>query len=156
MTRDVLDQYYDLKKEIKELRSKIERLEYKIPKLEKQISDIEAGETVMDKVRGGLGGIQSFTIEGIPVREYHDKQMELNIKRRLLIDRIEMLNTLELESLRMVNEVETFINDIQDSHTRRIIRLRIVEGMTWNEVADSIGGGNTEDSVKKTYYRYVQ
>lgn len=156
MTKDILNQYYDLCKEIKELRNKINRLEYKIPKLEEQIANIEAGEMVKDKVYGGEGGWQSFTIEGVPVKEYHDKQMELNIKRRLLDDRITMLSTLELESLRMVNEIEAFINSIQDSHTRRIVRLRVVDCLSWNEVADEIGGGNTEDSVRMAFNRYVK
>lgn len=155
MTKDILIQHYDLKKEIKEIRERIEKLESKIRKLEDRLSEIEAGETVKDKVRGGLGGIQSFTIEGIPTPEYSEKKMELKIKKMLLDERKAMLSILELDALNQVNQIERFISDIKDSHIRRIVRLRVVDGMSWNEVADNVGGGNTEDSVKKVYYRYV-
>ena len=49
--KEILDQYYDLKKEINENRKRIEKLEARIDKLEKRISDIEEGETVIDGVR---------------------------------------------------------------------------------------------------------
>lgn len=155
MTKEILIQHYDLKREIKEIRERIEKLESKIGKLENRLSEIEAGETVKDKVRGGLGGIQSFTIEGIPTPEYNEKKMELKIKKMLLDERRNMLSVLELDSLNQVNQIERFIVGIKDSHTRRIVRLRVLDGLSWNEVADAIGGGNTEDSVKKVYYRYI-
>jgi hypothetical protein len=34
--------------------------------------------------------------------------------------------------------------------------LRVIDGLTWNEVADEIGGGNTENSVKKIYQRCLK
>ena len=155
VTKEVLNQYYDLKREIKEIKGRIGGLEKKIVQLDERIRDIEAGETVKDKVRGGEGGLQSFTIEGIPTPEYNEKKMELRIKKMLLDERKNMLSILELDSLNQVNQIERFISGIRDSHTRRIVRLRVIDGMSWNEVADNVGGGNTEDSVKKVYYRYV-
>ena len=155
VTKEVLNQYCDLKREIKEIKGKIGGLEKKIIKLDERIREIEAGEMVKDKVRGGNGGLQSFTIEGIPTPEYNEKKMELRIKKMLLDERKNMLSILELDALNQVNQIERFIGSIKDSHTRRIVRLRVVDGMSWNEVADNVGGGNTEDSVKKTYYRYV-
>ena len=156
ISKDVLVQYIDLQKEVKELREKIEKLESKIPKLDKRIAEIEAGETVKDKVRGGLGGIQNFNIEGIPTKEYNDKRTELYIKKRLLAERREMLSLLELDSMRQINQVEKFIKAIKDSHIRRIVSLRVVNGMSWNEVADNMGGGNTEGSVKMAFQRFIE
>ena len=156
ISKEVLVQYIDLQKEVKELRIKIEKLETRIPKLDKRIAEIEAGETVKDKVKGGLGGIQNFNIEGIPTKEYSDKKTELYIKKRLLAERKEMLSLLELDSMRQINQVEKFIKAIKDSHIRRIVSLRVVNGMSWNEVADSMGGGNTEGSVKMTFQRFME
>lgn len=155
VTKEVLNQYYDLKREIKEIKGRINGLEKKIGQLDKRIREIEAGETVKDKVRGGEGGLQSFTIEGIPTPEYNEKKMELRIKKMLLDERKSMLSILELDALNQVNQIERFISGIRDSHTRRIVHLRVVDGMSWNEVADSIGGGNTENSVKQAYHRYL-
>ena len=49
-----------------------------------------------------------------------------------------------------------FINQIADSQLRTIFILRFVAGKSWNEVADYIGGGNTESSVRMKVFRYLQ
>lgn len=156
VTKQILVQYVDLQQEVKETKEKIEKLERQIPKLEDRIFDIENGETVKDKVRGGEGGVQSFTIEGIPTKEYSSKKTELYIKKRLLEERKEVLDLLELESMRELNQVEKFIKGIKDIHIRRIVNLRIVNGLSWNEVADKMGGGNTEGSVKMAFQRFME
>lgn len=155
ITKQVLNQYTDTRKEVKDTRERIKKLEDRIPKLEKRLYEIEAGETVKDKVYGGDGGLQGFVIEGVPTKEYTDKKTELQIKKMLLRERQEMLGILELELLRQTNEVQKFINSIKDSHTRRIITLRVIDCLSWNEVADRMGGNNTEDSVRKAFDRFV-
>lgn len=156
MKKEILMQYADTAKEVKEIRKKINGLEKRIPKLEERIREIESGETVVDKVRGGNGGMQSFVIEGIPTKEYSDKKTELSIKKMLLKERKEMLEILELELLRQTNDVEMFIRSVEDSQIRRIISLRVVECLSWNEVADEMGGGNTEGSVKMAFQRFME
>lgn len=49
-----------------------------------------------------------------------------------------------------------FISGIDDSILKQIIFYRHISCMTWNEVARMIGGGNTENSVKKIYQRYFR
>lgn len=49
-----------------------------------------------------------------------------------------------------------FINSIDDSQLRTIFILRFVCGKSWNEVADYIGGGNTEQSVWMRVFRYLK
>ncbi len=48
-----------------------------------------------------------------------------------------------------------FIEDIPDSQIRQIFTLRYVEGLSWGQVANQIGGGNTEDGVRMTHNRYL-
>lgn len=141
-TKKVLSQYSDLQEEVKEVRLKIERLE-------KDISKIEAGEMVIDSVSGGNGGKQHFKIEGIPFPEY-------SRKKTLLYARKATLQLLEDDLLEKTNEVEQFIASVDDSRIRRIINLRFLENKSWNEVADCIGGGNTEDSVRKSFTRFFE
>ena len=141
VSKEVLIQYSDLQQECKEVREKIE-------KLERQIAKIEADGAVVDKVRGGLGGLQSFKIEGFPYPEY-------SRKKTLLYARKATLSELEMELLETLNRVEEFIASISDSHIRRIVKLRVIDGLSWNEVARKIGG-NTEDSVKKAFYRFME
>lgn len=141
VTKQILNQYADLQQEYKEVRQKIE-------KLEKQIDQIEQDGNVVDKVTGGLGGWQSFRIEGFPYPEY-------SRKKTLLYTRKATLSELEMELLETLNQVEEFIASINDSHIRRIISLRVVDGLSWNDVAMHIGG-NTEDSVRMTYNRFMK
>lgn len=142
VSKEILVQYADLQKERKEVREKIK-------KLERQIETIENDGNVADKVRGGDGGLQSFKVEGFPYPEY-------SRKKTLLYMRKATLSELEMELIETLNEVEEFITTIKDSHMRRIISLRVVDGLSWNKVADRIGGGNTDDSVRKAFDRFME
>lgn len=141
MDKKILVQYADLQQEVIEIREKVE-------KLEQQIDKIESEGAVIDKVMGGEGGLQPFKIEGFPYPEY-------SRKKTLLYARKATLSELELELLETLNEVESFISSINDSHIRRIVSLRVVDGLSWNKVALKMGGGNTEDSVRKAFDRFV-
>lgn len=141
MDKRILVQYADLQQEVIEIREKVE-------KLEQQIDKIESEGAVIDKVMGGEGGLQPFKVEGFPYPEY-------SRKKTLLYARKATLSELELELLEILNEVESFISSINDSHIRRIVNLRVVEGLSWRKVADRIGG-NTEDSVRMTFERFMK
>lgn len=141
MTREILEQYIHLNKECQEVQERIKATE-------KQLAKIESEGTVMDSVRGGMGGIQRFKIEGFPVAEYQHK-------KSLLLSRQLVLLNLNIQILEMTTEIEKFICGIDDSFIRRIIDLRVMKGLSWNDVAAKMGYGNTEDSIKKAYYRYV-
>ena len=142
ISKEVLVQYADLQQECKEVREKIE-------KLERQIAKIEEDGAIVDKVRGGEGGLQSFKIEGFPYPEYSRKKTLLNMRKATLCE-------LEMELLETLNDVEEFIASIKDSHIRRIVNLRVVDNLSWNKVADRIGGGNTEGSVKMAFQRFME
>lgn len=142
VSKEILIQYSDLQEEVKEVQQRIEKTEL-------QIAKIEAEGKVIDTVSGGNGGIQHFKIEGFPYPEYSRKM-------NLLYGRKAILANLEMELLEMTNAVEEFISSVNDSRMRRIISLRFLENLSWNKVADRIGGGNTEDSVKKAFYRFME
>lgn len=142
ISKEILIQYSDLQEEVKEVRERIERTE-------RQIAKIEEDGNVIDTVSGGGGGIQHFKIEGFPYPEY-------SRKKTLLYARKATLASLELELMEMLNQVEEFIASVDDSRMRRIITLRFIDNLSWNKVADRIGGNNTEDSVKKAFYRLME
>jgi len=54
------------------------------------------------------------------------------------------------------SRLERYIASVPDSLTRQILTLRFVNGLTWRQVAMCIGGGNTEDAVRKTCSRYLE
>lgn len=141
ISKEILIQYSDLQKEVKEVRERID-------KTERQIAKIEEEGNVIDTVTGGSGNNQHFKIEGFPYPEY-------SRKKTLLYARKATLSSLEIELLETLNKVEEFIAGVDDSRMRRIITLRFIENLSWNKVADRIGGGNTEGSIKMAFQRFM-
>jgi hypothetical protein len=51
--------------------------------------------------------------------------------------------------------VAELIDTADDEQMRTILRLRFLRCLTWGEVAAVIGGRNTENGVKASFYRYL-
>ncbi len=149
MDKNVLIQYCDMKKEIKDLRRRI-------TETEKQIWKIAEEGTVKDTVSGGMGGIQHFVVEGMPVPELRRKRLLLNKRKAMLIKN-------ENELLELTNQVEQYISSIEKSELRTIFRLYYIDGMTWVQVAHRMNQmypkrrvAYTEDSCRMRNTRFFQ
>ena len=121
MDKNVLIQYCDMKEEIKDLRRRI-------TETEKQIWKIAEEGPVKDTVSGGMGGIQHFVVEGMPVPELSRKKLLLNKRKAMLIEK-------ENELLELMNQAEEYINSIEKSELRMMFRFYYIDGMTWVQVA---------------------
>ena len=120
MDKSVLIQNAEMKNRIKILRERIR-------KLEKEIDDLK--ETIAsDVVSGGYGGIQHFTIEGVPDRDLRRKQKMLETRKSLL----EME---ELELLELTNEAEEYIQSIEPVELRNMFDFYYIQNMSWAQVA---------------------
>jgi len=141
-TKNILIQYVNLQREAKDLKRRVTKVRNKLEELEK-------GGTVLDSVRGSRpdGTIGSIRIEGFPSAEYNRNKESL--KRY-----IKRLTKTEADLLEKLSGVEEYISGIPDSHLRLIIRLRVIDGKTWRQVANEIGGNNTEDGVRMTFKRF--
>ena len=134
VTKQILIQYNDLQKEIREVRGRIANLE-------KYIERIEEDGNVADIVSGGDGGIQHFKIEGFPYPEYSKK-------KTLLLTRKSILVQLESELDEQINEVENFISTVSDSKMRRILTMRFIEDKSFEQIGIAIGYDRTSISKK--------
>lgn len=121
MTKDKLKQYISLKKEISCLEDMVKRCEDELATL------IEEG-CVKDKVYGGLGGTQGFVIEGMPVALYERIRNKQIKKHNILVNRKE-------ELLDLFIEIEDFIDSVEESRDRLILRKVFLEGKSHEEVA---------------------
>lgn len=129
ISKDILIQYKDLTEEIESVRKRIGILETEISKME------ESGYREIDSVKGGSGGTKHFKIEGFPYERYSKK-------RTLLFQRKSILETLEFDLLEMTNEVEAFIASVEDSKMRRILTMRYIDNLSFEEIGE-----------KTNYYR---
>lgn len=149
MEKEILLQYTDLVKEQNEIKARIDRLENDIDRLESKV------ESIADVVKGGAGGEQRYSVEGY-TEDQQRLRTDLMVKKMLLSQRKALLTTLKFEILEKANEVEIYIASIDDSYMRRLVSFRVLDGLKWGEVAIKMGGNNTEDSVKKAFYRYIK
>lgn len=123
-TKEVMTQYSSMQEEIKQIKSSIKKTEDDIAKL------LEEG-TVCDKVKGGLGGIQGFKIEGFPIAAFEKRKHLLMAKTDRLVEK-------ENELLEMTESIETFIDNIPFSRDRRIFTAIYFENKTQQQVADEL------------------
>ena len=149
MDKNVLIQYTDMIEEVKDIRKRILQTE-------KQISRIEEEGTVKDTVSGGMGGIQHFVVEGMPVPELRRKRLLLNKRKAMLIKK-------ENELLELMNQAEEYINSIEKSELRMMFRFYYIDGMTWLKVAHKMNQlhpkrrvAYTEDSCRMRNTRFFQ
>lgn len=147
MDKNVLIQYCDMKEEIKDLRRRI-------TETEKQIFRIVEEGTVKDTVSGGMGGIQHFVVEGMPVPELSRKRLLLNKRKAMLIEK-------ENELLELMNQAEEYINSIEKSELRIMFRLYYIDNLTWVQVAHRLNSifpkrriAYTEDSCRMKNKRF--
>ena len=144
MDKDILVQYTDLQEEIRDIRRRVERARGQMERLETE-------GTVLDAVKGTRqdGTFGSIRIEGFPYADYEKR-------RRSLQSYLLKLADMEEKLLELTNQAEEYINSIEDSRMRRIAQYRIMDRLSWYEVADKMGGKATSDSCKKYFERFLK
>ena len=76
------------------------------------------------------------------------------IKRKLQHGEVDDEDKERLE--RKVERIEEWIAEIDDPIVKDIVTYRFVRGYRWAKVAIKVGGGNTEDGVRKIVERYLK
>ena len=144
MDKDILVQYTDLQEEIRDIRRRAERARGQMERLETE-------GTVLDAVKGTRqdGTFGSIRIEGFPYADYEKR-------RRSLQSYLLKLAEMEEKLLELTNQAEEYINSIEDSRMRRIVQYRILDGLSWYEVADRIGGRATSEGCRKYFDRFFE
>lgn len=128
MTIKELSKLYYIQKEINLIDEKIKKIDSNLISVTQKFSDMPKSGGISDK-------IGKLTTE--------------------LIYQKEILAIKKMQYTAEENRLVEYINSIDDSFIRLIFNLRFIELKTWNEVATTIGGNNTENSVKKQCYRFL-
>lgn len=117
-----------------------------IKDIDRRIISHNRAEVQRDIVHGGYGGAQRFDIEGqLETLEKSRLQMEILKKKQ---------KRAELEA--RTAAVEKFIDGVDDSRMRQILRLRYIDGMSWNETAKNIGEFGQGDAVRISCSRFLR
>lgn len=147
----ILEQYCELRQEIKDLRERINQGE-------KHLRKIEEEGVVSDTVKGTRkdGTIGPIKITGYPIPE-RDRVKGMIRKRNA------KLHITEEELQEALNAVDDFINQIPQSDLRMIFRFYYIDDMTWPQVALNMNGRfpkrrtkYTEDNCRMRHNRYLE
>lgn len=151
MDKTTLEQYVELKEEIRDLRDRIDRDERRLARIKKE-------GMVSDTVKGTRkdGTIGPIKITGYPTPETW--QVESMIRKR-----VAKLRVLEEDLQAAVNAVDDFIEHIPNSEIRIMLRLYYLDDLTWSQVAIRMNYRfprrrikYTEDSCRKRHDRYLE
>ena len=129
MTKRKLSQLYWLSREIEEDKRKLAELE----------TAAEGGAakiTGMPHVSGNGRSLENYAV--------------------LIAEQRELIDTKIRQTIILYNRINRYIATVPDSLMRQILTLRYVNGMSWVQVAMSIGGGNTADSVRMAHDRFLR
>ena len=128
MTKKELSQLYWLNREIAEEKRKLAELEV-----------VAAGSTAK--------------ITGLPhVTGAHDKVGDLAI---LIAEQRDLIDLKVRQSVIEYNRLNRYINGIEDAQMRMILSLRYVNGLSWQQVAFSIGESD-EQYPRRKHNKFLQ
>ena len=127
LTKDELKQIYYINKEIQMWQKELEKIRSR---------GLVKSPTISDMPKGG----QKFDIS-----DYVSAIADYEAVIRGLLAKVQIQRKKIIE----------YIEGVDDSLMKQIIFYRCVSCMTWQEVADAVGGNNTENSVKKAYSRFL-
>lgn len=133
----------------KEQLSQLRHLKKEIEIIENQMDGLKIS-VVTDSVRGSSPNFpyaaHKINITGADYQTYENRLDRL--RKRIGKKRVELIS--------LVEEITEYIDTVEDSLIRQIIILRYVNGLTWEGVAEKIGGNNTADSVRMLHNRFLK
>ena len=149
--RNILEEYADMKEEIKDLRRRIDAGRRELDKLNKQV--------VTDSVTCGKKGkkpLRTVKIQGRPTALVARKQIILERNTTKLLH-------LEVELLELQSQAEEYIEQIDKTELRIMFRLYFIDDLSYPKVAMQMNQifpkrkvKYTEDNVRKRIQRFFE
>lgn len=128
MTKKELSQLYWLNREIEEQQRRLEELECLATTCTSHVTGMPKSPVITEKLSKYVAEI--IDLKGL---------IDLNIKKCFY----------------ELNRLSRYIDSVQDGQTRMILSLRYINCLSWRQIAFSIGGNNTEESIRKVHDRFI-
>lgn len=129
MDKKTLYRLFYIPKQIEQKRREIQRIQERLESMSPNLSGMPHGGGVHDKIGDGV--------------------VELVSKKEELEELIRGYYSEE-------DRISAWIDQVNDIQINLILSLRFKEKLSWNKIADEIGGNNTEDSVRMMVNRYLE
>lgn len=131
MTRKDLEQVYYLNNELK--------------MWQRRLADLQADIALSPKV-----------LDGMPYSKTNAVSSPTEIKAIRIAELSNIIEGKISEIQVTLMDIESFIVTIEDSLIRQIVEYRCCKLMKWQQIADRIGDGYTEEAVRQSYHRFVK
>lgn len=128
------------------LNAEIEQIEHELGELASQPTHL-ATDCVL-----GSPDQEPYQNIPIPIAGYVQSEQTQKARQKLVERYDRLLENLYQDRYR----AEGVISRLDDAKARAIIRYRYIDGMTWQQIADKLGGNNTENSVKQYSHRALK
>ena len=116
--------------------------------------EIERDQERLEKLRASASAPGAPNYDGMPKSPSFENRLDRYIAE--IVDLEAIIQAKIMQCLHERARLERYIAEIPDSLTRQIFQLRFINGLTWVQIAFSVGGGNTEEGVRKRVYRYLE
>ena len=129
MTKKELSQLYYLKKEIKEQQRRLKEHEVLATNCTANVTGLPNGNGVSDK-------IANYATEIADLKSF----LDLNLKKCFY----------------ELNRLDRFISSVKDSEIRTILTLRYSQGLSWQQIAQSMGVLGDGSTERKKHNRFLK
>ena len=115
--------------------------------------ELETDKERLAALRASASAPGSPRYDDMPKSQGFENRLERYIAE--IVDLESIIQAKITRCLHERNRLERYIAEIPDSLTRQIFQLRFIKGLNWVQIAFSVGGGNTDEGVRKRVYRYL-
>lgn len=116
--------------------------------------EIKADQKRLEELNRMVGAPSTPPLSDMP-RPPHNVDSKVERLAAEIVDLQAIIAARQIQCIHERARLERWINEIPDSLTRQIFSHRFADCMSWVQVAQCVGGGNTEGSVKMICYRYL-
>lgn len=115
--------------------------------------EIKTDKERLETLRAKVTSVSGVTVSDMPKGNNQDNQLEKHIAE--IVDLEAIISAKLTQCMHERNRLERYISEIPDSLTRQIFTLRFINGLSWVQVAHSLGG-ITSDAARMICNRYIK
>lgn len=108
----------------------------------------------LEELEAKLSSPSSPNLSGMPRSTAYGNKIESSVAD--IIDLRAIIAAKQQQCIYERSRLMRYITEIDDSLTREIFTFRFVNGLSWRQVAASVGGNNTAENVRQICSRYIR
>lgn len=116
--------------------------------------EIENDQRRLEELEAKLTSPSSPNLSGMPRSTAYDNKIESSVAD--IMDLKAIIAAKQQQCIYERSRLMRYITEIDDSLTREIFVFRFVNGLSWRQVAASVGGNNTAENVRQICSRYIR